>query len=230
MDPDVILFVVCKPIVKFCEKSGFLDKPVTLEEVVMNRMIRFQNSSKLFIILVCFILMAAFLPTSCIAINPAPTPTPADWWETPEPPLPESPPPWPPKVTGSAILPCYTGPGVKITSSELFCSGSLPCKQWSDLPVIDIVVRSHIQSYFSEDRPGCISFEIGPESGGWGANSTEVILNNAMTTTDEGELFTTHVRVRFHLHSETNPWCRIWFMSYDPSKENEVSWEIYVWE
>jgi len=42
----------------------------------MNQMIRFQNSSKLFIILVCLLLTAAFLLTSCITINPAPTPTP----------------------------------------------------------------------------------------------------------------------------------------------------------
>ncbi len=165
------------------------------------------------------------LPTE----QPAPTPL-REWWEAPRPPLPEGSPPLPPKVIGSATLPRYTGSSTPIKSRE-FIAGRLPYKQWSDLYVIDIVVESDIQSYFLDDRqPGYINFTISPVSRGFGLEGVNMILENALTVTDEGYVFTNHVRLRIGLDSDTNPLCFVSFMSYDPAQEHEVSWEIYVWE
>ncbi len=185
-------------------------------------------SKKAIVIILSLMLTLMLVISSCTTTSPPPSLTSVNW--TAVPPLPEGSPPMPPKVVGSTTLPRYTGPGVKAFKTQQFVVGRLPYEQWADMYIVDIVVKSSAQSYFCEQEPGFIYFAISPESEGWGTQGETVILDNFMTTTDERYMFTTHIRCRAGLDSDTNPWCRLELRSYVPDREVEVSWEIYVWE
>lgn len=169
-------------------------------------------------------------------VTPAPEPARAPAVSSIETPLPESRPPMPPTIVGSATLEPYgtniliDGFGANRAFSEYFYFSTIAEDRYMEELIVDIVICSDCMNRYKLREPGYIFFELKPCSGQglWEFSPEKLIYENASTSKDGRFLYTTEVMGRLRARGDFSAF-QIHIASFDPHRQHSVSWEIYVW-
>lgn len=194
--------------------------------------------NKLAIIIVSFVLVTAVWLGSCI--NP-PEETPTIESETATPSdqslLPEQRPLIPPRIVGSATLEPFgtdiliEGFGANRAFSEYFNFNEIEEDRYSQELIVDIVMCSDTLNHYELREPGHILFELRPCDGHglWEFSPKKLLYENTQTSKDGQFLYTTEVMGKLRARGDFYKF-RLEITNFDPRRQHNVSWEIYVWE
>jgi hypothetical protein len=104
---------------------------------------------------------------------------------------------------------------------------------YSKLPVIDVIVKSDTYyTRYTDREPGAVCFNLSSSGAGFFYDSEhgfKILYENAQTSINGQQVYTTHLRLRVEPHEETD-YFYLHLANYDPDNSHAVSWEIYVWE
>ena len=151
--------------------------------------------------------------------------------------LPEQRPLIPPRIIGSATLEPFgtdiliEGFGANRAFSEYFNFNEMEEDRYSQELIVDIVMCSDALNHYELREPGHILFELRPCDGHglWEFSPKKLLYENAQTSKVGQFLYTTEVMGKLRARGDFYKF-RLEITNFDPRRQHNVSWEIYVWE